>query len=125
MVQSATYSISGDTLYLDSPIALCGIQCMIKTANSETVTTLANFAGFESVCSTVDGGYIDLTYSLEGDCIPAGKHALLKLGGAPVDAVILSDPRGNNIVAIDGGVSGLGAITQAPMRLPPPHPFGP
>ena len=124
MEQSATYSISGDTLYLDSPIALGGIQCMIKTANSETVTTLANFAGFESVCSTVDGGYIYLTYSLEGDCIPAGKHALLKLGGATVDEVILSDPRGNNIVAIDGGVSGLGAIKQAQMRLPAPNPFG-
>ena len=113
MEQSATYSISGDTLYLDSPIALGGIQCMIKTANSETVTTLANFAGFESVCSTVDGGYIYLTYSLEGDCIPAGKHALLKLGGATVDEVILADTPGNNIVAIDGRRSGLSTHKQA------------
>ena len=121
---SVSYRIDNGTLYIDTPIELGGVQCTLNATAGTKITPIDSFAGFESVGQwTGDDSYTYLAYSMSGNTIPAGEHALLKIGDAQLSEIILSDPRGNNVVAIDSSMGGIGAMEQMQISEPYPNPF--
>ena len=121
---SVSYRIDNGTLYINTPIELGGVQCTINAAAGTEIVPVERFAGFESVGQwTGDDSYTYLAYSMSGNTIPAGEHALLKIGDAQLSEIILSDPRGNNVVAIDSSMGGIGAMEQMQISEPYPNPF--
>lgn len=121
---SVSYRIDNGTLYIDTPTELGGVQCTINAAAGTEITPAGSFAGFESVGQwTGENSYTYLAYSMSGNTIPAGEHALLNIGAAQLAEIILSDPRGNNVVAIDSNLGGIGAMEQMQISEPYPNPF--
>lgn len=121
---SVSYRIDNGTLYIDTPTELGGVQCTLNAAAGTEITPAGSFAGFESVGQwTGENSYTYLAYSMSGNTIPAGEHALLNIGDAQLAEIILSDPRGNNVVAIDSSMGGIGAIEQMQISEPYPNPF--
>ena len=71
-----------------------------------------------------DSEYLFLAYSMSGRTIAPGIHALLEIGKtSSVTEVILSDAKGQNILAIDGNTTGIGKVEAMQMQMPTPNPF--
>jgi len=122
--EAVTYSVENGTLYLDSPIALGGVQCSFTAATNGEITPAETLDGFETVGQwTTEDKYLFLADSMSGKTIPAGKHALLNIGGAQIDEIVLSDTKGKNVVAVSGNTSGIGTAVNMQMRAPYPNPF--
>lgn len=127
MPQTAVYTIENDTLYIDTPVPLSGLQFTLGGCTRSDVEVLEALAGFE--CATVeeDGRLTMVFYSMSGATVPYGKTALLRVesGEWSVESVALSDPQGNNVIAMDGdqeGLVDLGAV-QAQFATAYPNPF--
>lgn len=119
---AAKYSIEDGIFYIDSPVALGGIQVRLK--GTAEVAALEALNSFEFVVEDQgENGVLVLAFSMTGQTIPAGKHALMAVGEGTVSEIALSDAQGRNIVAVDGGKSGLGSIEAAQMQLPYPTTF--
>ena len=119
---AAKYSIEDGIFYIDSPVALGGIQVRLK--GTAEVAALEALNSFEFVVEDQgENGVLVLAFSMTGQTIPAGKHALMTVGEGTVSEIALSDAQGRNIVAVDGGKSGLGSIEAAQMQLPYPTTF--
>ena len=58
-----------------------------------------------------------------GRTIPSGKHALLRIGDAELDDIILSDKAGKRIAAINQDITSLGTIEAVQLQAPYPNPF--
>ena len=125
--QTAIYTIENDTLYIDTPVPLSGLQFTLGGCTRSDVEVLEALAGFE--CATVeeDGRLTMVFYSMSGMTVPYGKTALLRVasGEWSVESVALSDPQGNNVIAMNGdqeGLVDLGAV-QAQFATAYPNPF--
>jgi len=125
--QTAIYTIENDTLYIDTPVPLSGLQFTLGGCTRSDVEVLEALAGFE--CATVEeGGQLTMVfYSMSGATVPYGKTALLRVerGEWRVESVALSDPQGGNVIAMDGdqeGLVDLGAV-QAQFATAYPNPF--
>lgn len=106
---SAIYTIEDGTLYVESDVALGGVQVQL-TADGRSlmsdVRVSENLDGFEhaSACLS-DNDYLFLAYSLNGKTLSAGKHALLHIGNAQIASLHLSDTRGRNVNAVGSDVT--------------------
>lgn len=125
--QTAVYTLENDTLYIDTPTPLSGLQFTLGGCTRSDVEVLPALAGFE--CATVEeGGQLTMVfYSMSGATVPYGKTALLRVerGEWRVESVALSDPQGGNVIAMDGdqeGLVDLGAV-QAQFATAYPNPF--
>ena len=125
--QTAVYTLENDTLYIDTPVPLSGLQFTLGGCTRSDVEVLEALAGFE--CATVeeDGRLTMVFYSMSGMTVPYGKTALLRVesGEWSVESVALSDPQGNNVIAMNGdqeGLVDLGAV-QAQFATAYPNPF--
>lgn len=101
---SAIYSVENNLLYVESPIALGGVQFKIHgNINTTNIQILEALNNFEKASQWInDSTYILLAYSMSGKEISVGKNALLKLGeGAIIDQVVLSDTQGSNVIAVN------------------------
>ena len=122
---TATYTVENGILYVDSPVALGGVQVRIAAAKGTEFTALEGLDGFEQTGNwQSDDEYLFLAYSMVGRTICAGKQALLRIGDdVTISQVVLSDPRGKNVLAINGNATGIGAVETMQMTLPYPNPF--
>lgn len=121
---TATYTVEDGILYVETPVALGGVQVKIAADSGTEFTALDALSGFEQMGNWQnDSEYLFLAFSMAGKSIVAGKHALLKVGNAMIREVVFSSTRGGNIIAIDGDITGIGAIESIQMRLPSPNPF--
>ncbi len=125
--QTAVYTLENDTLYIDTPTPLSGLQFTLSGCTRADVEVLPALSGFE--CATVEeGGQLTMVfYSMSGATVPFGKTALLRVesGEWRVESVALSDPQGNNVIAMNGdqeGLVDLGAV-QAQFATAYPNPF--
>jgi len=125
--QTAIYTIENDTLYIDTPVPLSGLQFTLGGCTRSDVEVLEALAGFE--CATVeeDGRLTMVFYSMSGATVPYGRTALLRVerGEWRVESMALSDPQGGNVIAMDGdqeGLVDLGAV-QAQFATAYPNPF--
>lgn len=119
-VATAYYSIEDGILFVDTPVELGGVQFVFE--NNETLEPLQALEGFEKVNANVSDGTLFMAYSMSGKRLPAGKHALLRIGEAKIGTVALSDPEGRNVLAILGG-TGVEEHETLFLEQPYPNPF--
>ena len=120
---AATYSIEDGILYIESPVALGGVQLLLNTT-ADKFEAMDALSGFELVTSRQDeNSCLVLAYSMSGRSIATGKQAILKIGDASIDEIILSDARGKNVLAVNSDISGVGSVEAMQMMLPYPNPF--
>ena len=123
-IGSARYWVEDGVLYIDSDVALAGLQFRFNGVDSKNVVVLEDLKEFETVVTPVDDDCMFLAYSMVGKTLSTGKHALLRIGdGAQTVQVALSDPTGTNVVAIEAAESSIQSIEAAQMRIPTPNPF--
>ncbi|MCM1108639.1 MAG: S8 family serine peptidase [Clostridium sp.] len=124
LAATATYTVENGVLYVESPVALGGIQLSIQAASDSEFRPTAALDGFERVIRRMeDGSYLFLAYSMSGRSIEPGRTALLELGNGSIASIILSDTKGANILPINGTVTGIGSIEAMQMRSVYPNPF--
>lgn len=99
---TAIYSIVDGILYVDTPVELGGIQVYLNCEDDDEIEPLMAMDDFEQVGQFVnDGRYMFMAYSLSGAKLNPGKHAILKIGDAEFDDMILSDTQGTNVLAVE------------------------
>lgn len=122
--KTATYTVEDGILYMETPVALAGIQVKITSDKGSEFTVLDALSGFEQIGNwQTDNEYLFLAFSMSGKSIAAGKHALLKVGNTMIREVVLSNTSGGNIIAIDGGITSIGSVEGMQICLPYPNPF--
>lgn len=124
--QTAIYTVENDTLYINTPVALGGLQFSIANCTYDEVELLEAMKGFEVVHVTnPDGTLTLLAYSMSGKTVPAGKSALMRLGGNELNDITLSDPSGHNVIALKGGTVGITDAETLPAQIMKafPNPF--
>lgn len=121
---TAVYSIEDGVLYVESPVALGGVQVRISAPESTAFRTLEGLDGFEQASAWMDSNeYLFIAYSMVGRTIPAGKQPLLEIGDAVLSQIVFSDAHGRNILPINSDATGIGSVTSMQMNLPYPNPF--
>lgn len=124
--QTAVYTVENDTLYINTPVALGGLQFALANCSYDDIELLEAMRGFEIVhCTGADGSLTLLAYSMSGKTLPAGKTALLRLGGKELSNIVLSDVDGHNVIAIKGGDVGIVDAETLPAQIMKafPNPF--
>lgn len=98
---TATYTIENGTLYVDSPVALAGVQVQLAVDEGQEITVAENLKGFEHTSAWFsDNDYFFMAYNMAGKTLEAGRHALLHLGSGKISKIRLSDADGHNVEAI-------------------------
>ncbi len=122
---TATYTTENGILYVNSPVALGGLQVMVEADEKAVITPLEALDGMEKVLTQMNETQrLFLSYSMSGKTIAAGKNAILQIGDHAVSDIKLSDAMGNNVMAINGNVnSGIGTIETVQFKVPYPNPF--
>lgn len=123
-VATAKYYVEDGILYVDTPVELGGVQVYLDCDDESMIEVLGAMDKFEQVSQYVnDGRYMFMAYSLSGEKLSVGKHAILKVGYADVDEMILADPSGSNVLAVEETVG----ITENNdifiLKSPYPNPF--
>jgi hypothetical protein len=118
---TATYSIEDGILYVETPVVLGGVQFSFD-AEAE-ISALEALNGFEQVTWNTAENLNFMAYSMSGKSLGVGKHALLYVGDAEMNRIILSNAQGQNIPAIKKTATDLSSVEAMQMRLPNPNPF--
>ena len=103
---TATYWIEDDTLYVDSPVELGGVQVQLAldgNCKKEAVGAASDLDGFEYTSAWLsDNDYLFLAYNMNGKTLNSGKHALLHIEDAEIVSIRMSDISGKKITATNG-----------------------
>ena len=119
------YYVTDGILYVETAQALGGVQVRLDVAKGTEITALGGLKGMEQNGTWLsDEEYLFLAYSMSGQRIPAGTHALLQIGDeAVVTEMVLSDTKGKNITAVNGNTTGIGKVEAVQLQMPSPNPF--
>lgn len=122
---AATYCVIDGVVYVDSPVDLAGVQMQLRGEAGRTeIAVLPALKGMESTGAWITADeYKFVAFSLSGNCVTAGRTALLNIGDATLDDIILVDCDGKRVYALNESTSGIGAVTMEQMRAPSPNPF--
>lgn len=122
---TAVYTIEDGVLYVETPVVLGGVQfTLIGDRQTDSFQPLEALQGFEQVSNwTDDETYTFLAYSMSGKTLGIGKHALLRIGDATLEGIVLSNPRGQNVPAIQGGATAISVAEAMQMQSAYPNPF--
>lgn len=95
---TAKYSIENGVLYVESTVALAGVQVRLNVEKGRVISVDESLNGFEQTSAWLSNqDWIFLAYNLNGKTLPAGKHALLHIGEAGLSTLCLSDANGRNV----------------------------
>jgi hypothetical protein len=119
------YYVKNGVLYVETAQALGGVQVRLHAEKGTEITTLDALKGMEQTSVwTSESEYLFLAYSMSGNTIAPGTHALLKMGDeALVTEMVISDANGKNIPAMSDDATGIGAVKQVQLQVPAPNPF--
>lgn len=122
---TATYTVENGILYVESPVALGGVQVRIAAAKGTEFSALEGLDGFEQMGNWQSNEeYLFLAYSMVGRTIGAGKQPILRIGDdVTISQMVLSDAHGRNVLAINGNATGIGSVEAMQLTLPYPNPF--
>lgn len=126
VTHTAIYTIEDGILYVNSPVAMAGLQFSIANCSASDIEWLAAVNGFEKVASrNADGSLMVMAYNMNGAVIPAGKQALLRIGDKELTDIVLADPEGNGIIALKGDDLATNDIIAVPAQIMRafPNPF--
>lgn len=99
----ATFTVQDGILYVESPVALGGVQVTIQAQKGTEFKALSGLDNMERADAWIsDDKYMLLAYSMSGKSIATGKQALLEIGDATIGSVVTSDISGRNVLAING-----------------------
>ncbi len=116
---TATYTVENGIVYVESPVALAGVQIQLATEKGSLITATDEMDGFEQTSSWLsDNDYIYLAYSMSGKTLPAGKHAVLNIGNAKIMDIRLSDAAGTNVEAKAGQTTNITRLGADVMNVP-------
>ena len=103
---TATYTIVDGVLYIDSDVAIGGIQLSIAAPKGTQFQGLEALNGFEQMNHWMsDDECIFLAFSMTGKSIAPGKQAILRIGDATLNEVVISNSRGGNVMAVNGNAT--------------------
>lgn len=121
----AVYTIENGILYVDSPVELAGVQLDLRGTYGVTeFKTLDALKGMETTADWLTEDYYRfLAFSLSGKTLSNGKNALLEIGDADVERVILVDTKGNRVAALLGTFTGISSVVGQQIRGCWPNPF--
>lgn len=116
---TATYTVENGIVYVESPVALAGVQIQLATEKGSLITATDEMDGFEQTSSWLsDNDFIYLAYSMSGKTLPAGKHAVLNIGNAKIMDIRLSDAAGTNVEAKAGQTTNITCLGADVMNVP-------
>lgn len=116
---TATYTVENGIVYVESPVALAGVQIQLATEKGSLITATDEMDGFEQTSSWLsDNDFIYLAYSMSGKTLPAGKHAVLNIGNAKIMDIRLSDAAGTNVEAKAGQTTNITRLGADVMNVP-------
>lgn len=115
---TATYTVEDGVLYVESPVALAGVQVQLNMNEKRDVTTTEALNGFEQVSAWLsDNDMMFMAYNMNGKTLSAGKNAVLNIGDTDISTIRLSDAQGRNVPAQAGnGTTGIKAPGSKIMR---------
>ena len=100
---SAVYTIEDGILYVESPVALGGVQVQVNVPEKTDITTLDDLKGFEQAGSWLSkNDYLFMAYNMKGKTLAPGKHALLRIGDGDVTSITIGDANGMKM-SVSGG----------------------
>ena len=103
---TATYTIEDGILYIDSDVAVGGIQLSIAAPKGTKFQGLEALNGFEQMNHWMnDDECMFLAFSMTGKSIAPGKQAILRIGDATLNDVVISNSRGANVMAVNGNAT--------------------
>lgn len=121
---TATYCVADGVVYIDSPVDLAGIQIQLRGEANTPVTVLPALKGMESTGAWISADeYRFVAFSLSGNTVAPGRSAVLSIGDASLEEIILVDTEGKRVFAVSESTSGIGSIVLQQMRVPYPNPF--
>ena len=116
---TATYTIEDGILYVESPVALAGVQVQLATEEDQTISVCDDMKGLEQTSAWLSNrDYLFLAYSMSGKALEAGKHAVLNLGKAKISNIRLSDRDGHNVQAIGNEETRVNRLTVDAHKVP-------
>ena len=99
---TAVYSIEDGILYVESSVALGGVQVLVNVPE-KTDITLDDLKGFEQAGSWLSkNDYLFMAYNMKGKTLAPGKHALLRIGDGDVTSITIGDANGMKM-SVTGG----------------------
>lgn len=109
---TAVYTVEDGVLYVESPVALAGVQAQINNTQFSNPNSQFEVAEdldcFEHTSAWLtDNDYLFLAYNLNGKTLSAGKHALLYIGDADLSTLRLSDMLGRNVEVVAGNTTAI------------------
>ncbi|MCM1293772.1 MAG: dockerin type I domain-containing protein, partial [Bacteroides sp.] len=114
---TALYYVEDGVLYVNTPVALAGVQVNLTLDNGTSVTAGNALDGFENTGAWIaDNEYIFMAYSLSGRTLSPGTNALLNIGSSRVDDIRLSNVHGSNVVALLDNNSSIIESVEATVR---------
>ena len=100
---TAVYTIENGTLYVETPVALAGLQLQVATTESVVPATTDSMEGFEQASAWLtESDYLLLAYSFGRKTLLPGKHAIMQMGNAELTTLRLSDQQGRRVRAVAG-----------------------
>lgn len=108
----AVYTIEDGVLYVETPIALAGVQVQVNNTADSQYQVAEDLDGFEHTSAWLsDNDMLFLAYNMNGKTLTEGKHALLIIGDGDVTNLRLSDTQGHNVpVEFGGQTTGVDAM---------------
>lgn len=99
---TATYTVDDEgTLYIETPVALAGVQLNLTMDENGTVRGLYALDGFEQTGAWLnEDNYIFMAYNMSGRTIEPGRHAIATISNGSIDDIRLSDALGANVQAV-------------------------
>ena len=106
----AVYTIEDGVLYVESPVALAGVQAQVNSLTPNpsprgegSIAVASDLDGFEHASAWLsENDMLFLAYSMNGKTLTPGKHALLYIGDGELSSLRLADVYGHNVEAVAG-----------------------
>jgi hypothetical protein len=112
--ESATLFLRNDTLFVDTPVALGGIQFTVRNTKTTDYEVLEALLPFERATISNSDSLFFLAYSMTGKTFGPGAVPLLKFDNTILDIenIVLASGNGNTVKAEFKGNSGTTSVTE-------------
>lgn len=119
LASTATYTVEDGLLYVESTVALAGVQVQVNVDDSsqkDNISVKESLNGFERVTAWLtDNDMLFMAYNMNGKTLAPGKNALLQIGNADISSLRLSDAQGRNVIAEPGDPTAIRSISARTM----------
>lgn len=113
---TAYFSVENGVLYVECGQPIGGLQVRLNADRTKTdITTAAGLDAFEEVANWVsDNEFLYMMFSMSGQTLAPGRHALLHIGDAKVSEVVAAGVNGANLpTELEEGATPVAAVAEA------------